>query len=165
MLHPDIREHNNIIVMDPVDRVQEEKYSGNIVEDVHGTSSNGVESIDFSHVNERTLLLKIDLRILPIIVIIFMMAFIDRYVSNDHFFLNNRMLTISRSTSVNIGNARLFSLQEDLVLSSHQYDIALSVFFVSYCGFEIPANILMKKVKPHVFSTLSCCCLFRVSGS
>lgn len=58
-------------------------------------------------------------------------------------------LTIS---SVNIGNAQLFSLKEDLGLSTNQFNIALTAFFVSYVGFEIPANIVLKKFKPHVFS-------------
>jgi hypothetical protein len=53
---------------------------------------------------------------------------------------------------VNIGNAQLFSLAKDLHLTTNQYNIALAVFFVSYIAFEIPANIIMKRVKPHVFS-------------
>jgi hypothetical protein len=53
---------------------------------------------------------------------------------------------------VNIGNAKLFSLSKDLKISDNQYNIALCVFFVSYIVFEIPANIVMKKVKPHIFS-------------
>jgi len=53
---------------------------------------------------------------------------------------------------VNIGNARLFSLNKDLHLTPNRYNIALAVFFASYIAFEIPANIIMKKVKPHLFS-------------
>ena len=37
-------------------------------------------------------------------------------------------------------------------MSELQYNIALCVFFVSYIVFEVPANIVMKKVKPHIFS-------------
>jgi hypothetical protein len=53
---------------------------------------------------------------------------------------------------VNIGNAQLFSLSKDLHLDGNQYNIALSVFFISYIAFEIPANVIMKKIKPHIFS-------------
>ncbi len=52
---------------------------------------------------------------------------------------------------VNIGNAILYGLPTDLHLQGTQLNTALSVFFVTYCVFEIPANILMKKMRPHVF--------------
>lgn len=56
---------------------------------------------------------------------------------------------------VNIGNALLFRLPADLHLQKWQTNIALSVFFISYVAFEIPANILLKKVKPHIFREFS----------
>ena len=34
---------------------------------------------------------------------------------------------------VNIGNARLYGLEEDLGLVGDQYQIAVSIFFVTYC--------------------------------
>ena len=57
---------------------------------------------------------------------------------------------------MNIGNALLFRLPADLKLRQWQLDTALSIFFVAYVVFEIPASILMKRVKPHVF----CECFF-----
>jgi len=95
-----------------------------------------ISSAEYGHVNERRLIWKMDLRICPVLVIVYIMAFVDR---------------------VNIGNAQLFSLKEDLHITPNQYNIALSVFFVSYIVFEIPANILMKRVKPHVFMSA---CMF-----
>lgn len=52
---------------------------------------------------------------------------------------------------MNIGNALLFHLPSDLALRGNQVNIALSVFFVTYCVFEIPANVLLKRMKPQVF--------------
>lgn len=52
---------------------------------------------------------------------------------------------------MNIGNALVYSLPRDLHLSSNQTNIALCVFFVSYVTFEIPANILMKRIGPRIF--------------
>ncbi|KAJ4293275.1 High-affinity nicotinic acid transporter [Kalmusia sp. IMI 367209] len=89
------------------------------------------ETAEHGFVDERKLVLKMDLRILPILVLVYLTAFIDR---------------------VNIGNAQLFSLKEDLGLTTNKYNIALAVFFVSYIAFEIPANIVLKKFKPHVFT-------------
>ncbi|KAF2831055.1 MFS general substrate transporter [Ophiobolus disseminans] len=98
----------------------------------HHVSEGSSHELSAEHlaINERKLVLKIDLRILPILCIVYLMAFIDR---------------------VNIGNAQLFSLAKDLHLTTNQYNIALAVFFVSYIAFEIPANIIMKRVKPHIF--------------
>ncbi|KAL2047243.1 hypothetical protein N7G274_001262 [Stereocaulon virgatum] len=84
--------------------------------------------------NERKLLRKIDLRVLPTITVIYVLAFLDR---------------------VNIGNALLYGLPKDLHLQGTQLNIALSVFFVTYCIFEIPANVLMKKLSPQTFLSAS----------
>lgn len=66
--------------------------------------------------------------------------------------LINSIKTLPR---VNIGSALLFRLPVDLKLRQWQLDTALSVFFVAYVVFEIPASILMKRVKPHVFCEFS----------
>lgn len=42
-------------------------------------------------------------------------------------------------------------LTTDLHLSNSQYAICLSVFFVSYAFFEVPSNILLKQLKPHIW--------------
>jgi hypothetical protein len=53
----------------------------------------------------------------------------------------------------NIANAIIFGLREDLGIApgSTQYNIALTIFFVPYILFEIPSNIILKKLKPHVW--------------
>ncbi|KAI9695979.1 MAG: hypothetical protein M1820_008320 [Bogoriella megaspora] len=87
-------------------------------------------------VNEKKLTRKIDLRVLPILFIIYFAAFLDR---------------------VNISNALTMSLPKDLGLTGQKPNIALTIFFVPYILFEIPSNILMKKFQPHVW--LSGCIL------
>ncbi|KAJ5889521.1 hypothetical protein N7504_010331 [Penicillium tannophilum] len=76
---------------------------------------------------ERVLTRKIDLHILPFVVLIYLFSFLDR---------------------VNIGNARLYGLEEDLGLVGDQYQIAVSILFVTYCFFEVPSNLVIKKLKP-----------------
>ena len=51
----------------------------------------------------------------------------------------------------NIANAAIFGLQKDLKLTGTQYNTALTIFFVPYIVFEIPSNILLKRLKPHVW--------------
>lgn len=52
---------------------------------------------------------------------------------------------------VNIANAKVFGLAEELNLSGTLYNNALVVFFVPYVVFEVPSNVLLKRFKPHVW--------------
>ncbi|RYN78609.1 hypothetical protein AA0117_g4396 [Alternaria alternata] len=74
---------------------------------------------------ERRLLVKIDLFVLPTVILLYLMCFIDR---------------------TNIGNARLAGLEKDLGLEGYDYNILLSVFYVSYVVFEIPAALCCKLI-------------------
>lgn len=85
---------------------------------------------------ERALVRKIDWKLLPILCLIYLMAFLDR---------------------VNIGNAVIYGLQKDLKLVGNQYNAALTVFFVPYIIFEIPSNIILRRMKPHFWLPL---CMF-----
>lgn len=51
----------------------------------------------------------------------------------------------------NIGNAKLEGLQEDLRMTNSQYNLTLTVFFISYSVFEPLTNVLLKRLRPSVF--------------
>ncbi|KAJ6151243.1 hypothetical protein N7470_007837 [Penicillium chermesinum] len=76
---------------------------------------------------ERKVIRKMDMHILPFVVLLYLFSFLDR---------------------VNIGNARLYGLEEDLGLVGTQYQVAVSILFVTYCFFEVPSNLVIKKLKP-----------------
>lgn len=80
-------------------------------------------------INERKLMWKIDLWVVPPFCLLYFLSFLDR---------------------VNIGNANIYGLSEDLQLVGNQYNIALLVFFVPYIFFEVVGNYLMKIITPHV---------------
>ncbi|KAI9880282.1 MAG: hypothetical protein M1830_004401 [Pleopsidium flavum] len=88
-----------------------------------------------SHITERRLITKIDIRVIPILSILYLLAFLDR---------------------TNIANAAVFGLQKDLHLSPTgvEYNTALTIFFVPYILFEIPSNIFLKRLSPHVWREL-----------
>ncbi|KAI1814030.1 MFS general substrate transporter [Poronia punctata] len=88
------------------------------------------------HVDEAKLMRKIDLHVLPILFTVYVAAFIDR---------------------INISSALTLGLTQELGLTDQQPNIALTIFFVPYILFEIPSNILMKRVHPHIW--LSGCIL------
>ncbi|KKZ67003.1 hypothetical protein EMCG_07303 [[Emmonsia] crescens] len=105
-------------------------------EDAESAGSSAlVQEVDLDatlvNTTERKLMAKIDMRLLPVLCVLYLLAFLDR---------------------VNISNAVIFGLKEELgIESGNKYNAALTIFFVPYIIFEIPSNILLKKLKPHVW--------------
>ncbi|KAI5837308.1 major facilitator superfamily domain-containing protein [Morchella snyderi] len=82
---------------------------------------------------EKKLVRKLDRHIIPVIMLLYLFSFLDR---------------------VNIGNARLYGLEEDLGLQGNQYQVAVSILFVTYLLFEIPSNLVLKKFTPRRYIAL-----------
>lgn len=99
-------------------------------------SSSPIDIGSLSKAEERRLTRKIDFRVLPILFLIYVMAFLDR---------------------ANISNALTMRMPEELGLSGQQPNAALAIFFVPYIVFEIPSNILLRRLKPHVWLSI---CIF-----
>ncbi|KAI5120276.1 hypothetical protein M0805_005333 [Coniferiporia weirii] len=74
---------------------------------------------------ERRLLRKLDTRLLPTLVLIYIMNYIDRS---------------------NITTARLKGLEQDLGLSDIQYDAIVAILYVSYCPAQIPSNMILNRI-------------------
>ncbi|KAK9237048.1 major facilitator superfamily domain-containing protein [Lipomyces kononenkoae] len=74
---------------------------------------------------ERKLKMKIDMAILPIVIAMYMLNYLDRN---------------------NIAAAKLGSLIEDLNLSGMQYSSCVSILFVSYTLMQVPSNLILEKV-------------------
>ncbi|KAL1990930.1 hypothetical protein VTN49DRAFT_5434 [Thermomyces lanuginosus] len=78
----------------------------------------------------RKVLLKTDIRVLPILTLLFLCSFLDR---------------------TNVGNAKIVGLEEDIGITDHQYDIGLTVFYLFYICSELPSNLVLKKASPRVW--------------
>lgn len=76
---------------------------------------------------ERKLLRKLDLFLMPIIMLLYLVAFLDR---------------------ANIGNAAIAGMVADLKLEGSQLNVATSLLYVTYIIGEPPATILLKIVGP-----------------
>lgn len=83
--------------------------------------------------DEKKLNWKIDLWVVPAFCLLYFLSFLDR---------------------VNISNARLYGLSEDLGLTGNQFNVALTIFFVPYIFFELASNYMIKIISPHIW--LSC---------
>lgn len=95
-------------------------------------------------VSERRLLLKTDLHVVPILFLLFLCAFVDRYVSVPQEIGSD-------SCRINIGNARIQGMEPDLNMTGSDYNIALFTFFILYILLEVPSNIILKKMRPSIF--------------
>ncbi|PHH77431.1 hypothetical protein CDD80_600 [Ophiocordyceps camponoti-rufipedis] len=83
--------------------------------------------------DEKRLVRKQDARLLPLSTAIYFLCFLDR---------------------ANMGNARILNstthddMRDSTGMSQRQFDIALLVFAISYAIFEVPSNMLLKKLRP-----------------
>ncbi|THH30870.1 hypothetical protein EUX98_g3336 [Antrodiella citrinella] len=74
---------------------------------------------------ERKLVRLLDMRLLPTIVLIFIMNYIDRTA---------------------VTSARLKGLESDLHLQDTQYDTVLAVLYASYVPAQIPSNMILNRI-------------------
>ncbi|KAF8321352.1 MFS general substrate transporter [Clavulina sp. PMI_390] len=77
---------------------------------------------------EKRLVRKLDFHILPLISILHLLSFLDRS---------------------NFGNAKAAGMTTTLHLPSYGYNVAAALFYVFYAAFEVPSNLLMKKIGPN----------------
>jgi sugar phosphate permease len=86
--------------------------------------------LQFEAGEEKKLIRKIDLFLMPTIWLMYLMSYMDR---------------------TNIGNAKIAGMNDDLGLSSSEYSMALVIFFISYVFFEVPSNLILAKTRPSIF--------------
>ncbi|GAB7362469.1 hypothetical protein MBLNU230_g2791t1 [Neophaeotheca triangularis] len=75
---------------------------------------------------EKKLVRKIDLRLLPILFIMYILNYVDRNA---------------------LPQARIQGIEDDINLVGVQYNIVLSLTFIGYVLFQVPSNMLLSKVK------------------
>ncbi|KAH8805435.1 phthalate transporter [Xylogone sp. PMI_703] len=79
---------------------------------------------------ERRILWKVDLRLIPPLFIMYILNYLDRN---------------------NIGNAKEAGMAADLHLSSSNYSLALSIFFIGYLLLEVPSNMILSRTRPSLY--------------
>jgi hypothetical protein len=81
-------------------------------------------------INPSTLLLKLDLHILPILYVLLMIMFIDR---------------------ANMGNVKIEGILEDLKMGGNDYNVALLIYTAPFFALELPSALVLRKVEPRVW--------------
>lgn len=92
-------------------------------------------SPEYSRETEKLLLRKIDTRLLPLVVIIYLFNYLDRN---------------------SITQARLYGLQNDTHVNGAVYQTAISIFSAGYIVMQLPSSILMAKFRPSIFLVSNC---------
>jgi hypothetical protein len=95
-----------------------------------------LEYSDENALIEKKLRRKFDLRILPIVTGIFLLAFIDRY-DPGALIITICVTMLIITLSANSGNARLLGMADDLDLEGYRFNVAMTVFYVSYVLLEM----------------------------
>ncbi|KAJ5690847.1 hypothetical protein N7462_005239 [Penicillium macrosclerotiorum] len=94
------------------------------------SSSPGSTSAESVGINESSLLRKLDYRLLPPLTLLYLLSFLDRS---------------------NVGNARLEGMTTDIKMTGDQYLTGLTLYFVGYVLFEVPANTVLKLSTPRIW--------------
>lgn len=116
------------------------------------------ENLPVYHTKEtRRILRKVDFRLLPLLTLLYVIAFLDR--GNSETTLCASAFSLYMLTSLLVGNAKVANGKEHgllatLGISDRQYNIALTVFFFPYAVFEVPSNIVLKLVRPSYWITV-----------
>lgn len=93
---------------------------------------------------EKRLVRKLDIRLLPILILLFILNILDRNA---------------------IANARLGGLEEDLGLTGVQYQTAVMAVWAGYISMMVPSNLLLSVIKPRVYIPLVVAIWGIVAGS
>jgi MFS family permease len=123
----------------------------------------------FAHLNEKAILRKVhpyppimrfianvnleqmDIRLIPVLALLYLLSFLDRKPAPSSNAPRPAQTNRHAPTGGNIGNAKIEGLQEDLDLTDDQYNWCLTAFFFTYAAFEVPSNLMLKRVRPSVW--------------
>ncbi|EIN14726.1 MFS general substrate transporter [Punctularia strigosozonata HHB-11173 SS5] len=98
-----------------------------VFEEVAPSVDEGPPPPELTIEQEKRLYRKIDIRLMPMLTAMYLVSFLDRG---------------------NIGNAKLQGILSSLHMTSNQFNIALTMYFIPYCLFECPANLVLKRLRP-----------------
>lgn len=108
-------------------------------------SVTGIADLTIDRHAEARLVRKLDMWLAPMMILFFLVAYLDRSnigMSPSHFGDDSALLTSY------LGNAAIAGMTEDLDLTGNRLNVAVTLFYVTYVAFEIPAPLILKKARP-----------------
>lgn len=99
---------------------------------------------------EKKLKRKIDWRMMPTMIVLQIMNYLDRCVGSSHCIWRGLVLTEVHRNA--IGAARLAGLENDLHLVGYEFQTCVTVLFVGYILMQVPSNLLLNRIgKPSIY--------------
>ncbi|KAG2122964.1 major facilitator superfamily domain-containing protein [Suillus cothurnatus] len=112
--------------IEPVKKSKSDSFTENVIDDDFR-----LLTADARQAGERALVRKLDSRLMPTAVFIYLLNYIDR---------------------VAVTAARLQGLEQDLGLTTVQYDTILAILYVTYCPAQIPSNMILSYIsRPSIY--------------
>lgn len=93
-------------------------------------SEGSSEALGWTTEEETAVRRKLDWQLVPTVTVLYLLCFLDR---------------------INIGNARIQGMEQELDLYGYRFNIATSIFYIVYLTVEVPSNILLKHVGPRFY--------------
>ncbi|CAJ2507672.1 Uu.00g088580.m01.CDS01 [Anthostomella pinea] len=93
-------------------------------------SDESIDTPNWAVEEEKVVRRKLDMQLVPTVTVLYLLCFLDR---------------------VNIGNARIQGMADDLNLIGYRFNIATSIFYIVYLTIEVPSNIILKRVGPRFY--------------
>lgn len=99
-----------------------------------GTFEDDADGQQYSQDEEKSVIRKLDKRVVGLIAGLYMLSFLDRSSMSEP--LPSTGLLLYTDNGTDIGNAKIAGLMEDLKLTDSQYEWLLSGFYITYIAFE-----------------------------
>jgi hypothetical protein len=132
-----IEQDANMTVIDLKSVDHEDKVNTTQIEDIESIRkpNNVIETYrsytsEYRQDAERKLVRKVDKRLLPLVVVIYLFNYLDRN---------------------SITQARLYGLQKDTHVNGAVYQTAISIFSAGYIAMQLPSTMLMTKLRPSLY--------------
>jgi MFS family permease len=118
---------------------------GAMAQDSPVSHASSTAEASFDRAAERRLLRKLDVRIMPVLWILYLVNFIDRYVPTATSMTGTIIDVLFRA---NIGNAKIQGMEKELHLIGQRFNICAWVFNLGYLVAGIPLQITFKTYGP-----------------
>jgi hypothetical protein len=99
-----------------------------------GAADREMGEVDTSGIDERKLIRKLDMALIPWLSFLYLLSFLDRTSIGN---AKVRYPTTVLRFALIVYLLQLYGLEKDLKISDPQYNIALMIFFFSYSLFEV----------------------------
>lgn len=118
-------------------------------------SDSDLSGLEWTEEEETILRRKMDWRTVPWVTVLYLLCVRKPEQVLEYTLRKKRLTCLTTGQQfldrVNIGNARLQGMEQDLDLVGLRFNWALSIFYIVYLLVEVPSNIVLKRIGPRFY--------------